>query len=252
MKAIVFAAGLGSRLKPFTDTMPKALVPVNGEPMLGRVIGKLKRAGVSSVVVNVHHFADSIEEYLRDNNNFGIDIHVSDERGLLLDTGGGILAARELLDDGSGEAVIAHNADILTDFSVDELIAAHRDGKADVTFMTAVRDSSRQIYFRDGSGVLAGWQNLKSGEVRPGGFDPSASGLSARAFGGVHVFSPAVFPLLEEYSRSQGPVFSVMPFYLDNLNRLTIKSFTPGSPFRWHDIGSPEKLRAAEAAFSES
>lgn len=249
MKAIIFAAGLGSRLKPLTDAMPKALVPVNGKPMLGRVIGKLREAGVRTVVVNVHHFADQVEEYLRANNNFGIDIHVSDERGLLLDTGGGILAAREVLDDGSDEPVVAHNADILTDFPIGDLLSSYRDGKADVTLMTAMRDSSRQIYFRDDDGTLAGWQNLRSGDVRPAGFNPAGPGLSSVAFGGVHVFSPAVFPLLEEYSRSCGRVFSVIPFYLDNMNRLTIKSFRPDCDFRWHDIGSVEKLHAAEMAF---
>lgn len=250
MKAIVFAAGLGTRLKPLTDSRPKALVEVNGEAMLARVMKKLKSAGVRDCVVNVHHFADMVERFISENDGFGMNVNISDERRLLLDTGGGILKARAFLDDGSGEPVIAHNADILTDFPIAEMVNDHETNRADATLMTASRDSSRQIYFSTADGRLQGWQNLKTGQTKPQGFNPDASGLLAQAFGGVQIFSPSIFPVLEDYSKKHGEVFSIIPFYLDNIASLNIQHFTPLLPFRWFDIGSPEKLLAAETAFS--
>ena len=133
MKAIVFAAGLGTRLYPLTESIPKALVEVGGKPMLLRVLEKLRDAGIHEIVINVHHFPDMIIDYLRSNDGFGLKIMISDERGHLLDTGGGILAARNYLDD--GEPFIAHNADILTDFNLSEMITRHNESGADVTLL---------------------------------------------------------------------------------------------------------------------
>ena len=116
MKAMIFAAGLGSRLGEITARIPKAMVEVGGEPMLKRVILKIKETGVSTIVINVHHFASQIEDYLKKNDNFGADIHISDERSLLLDTGGGLLKARHLLE--GNEPILIHNVDILTDFDI--------------------------------------------------------------------------------------------------------------------------------------
>lgn len=244
MKALVFAAGLGTRLKPFTLEHPKALVPVGGMPMLRRVIEKLRDAGIEEIVVNVHHFATQIVDYLNDNGNFGVNIHISDESTKLLDTGGGILRARKWLDDAP---FLVHNADILTDFPISEMISAHYASNADVTLLADRRHTSRYLLF-DGENRMRGWENVKTSEVKPGGIDPS--GLNALAFGGVHIISPAVFPLLEEYSEKiNSDVFSVTPFYVDECGNLDIRAFCPSGSYCWHDVGNPESLARAEAEF---
>jgi len=243
MKALIFAAGLGTRLKPFTLEHPKALVPVGGVPMLERVIEKLKTAGISEMVVNVHHFSSQIADFLRSKNNFGINIHISDESSLLLDTGGGILNARHWLHDAP---FLVHNADILTDFPIEEMIERHSSTNADVTLLTASRATSRYLLF-DKNARMQGWENTKTGEVRP--FDLSTSNLERLAFGGVHVLNPSVFPRLENYRRQKGSeVFSITSFYIDSCRELYIHSYQPTLPYQWHDVGNPEKLAAAEAS----
>ncbi len=248
MNAIVFAAGTGTRLKPFTDRHPKALAPVGGKPMLEHVLLKLKNAGISRVAINVHHFAPQITEFLAAHDNFGMSIRISDESDRLLDTGGGLLKALPLLDDGAdNEPTLLHNADILTDMPTGEMLARHMETGADATLLATERESSRRIYF-SAEGKLCGWHNIKSGESRPDGFTP-ADGMRQTAFGGVHIVQPAtIMPLLREYAGTHGDVFSIIPFYLANLRRMDIAGFTPSSAFMWHDIGSPEKLAAANDA----
>lgn len=245
MKAMIFAAGVGSRLKPFTDSHPKALLPVGGIPMLGRVLRNMQRAGVADVVVNVHHFASQVVDYLESGSHDGMNIAVSDETDRLLDTGGGLLKGWPLLGTGSEEAVILHNADILTDIDFAAMAKAHERSGADVTLLASPRASSRMLYF-DEEGRLNGWRNAGTGEVRPEGFEPD--GLTALAFGGVHIVGARVFPMLGEYAALAGPVFSIMPFYLANLGKLDIRAYRPEGDFLWHDVGSPEKHAAAEAA----
>lgn len=235
MKAMIFAAGLGTRLRPLTDNCPKALVEVGGKPMLGHVIDKLLDAGVDGFVINVHHFPHMIVDYVGQFYH-DIDVKFSDESRLLLDTGGAILAARHMLDD--GEPFIVHNADILTDFSMAEMIERHRASDADATLLMADRKSSRKLAFQDGR--LRGWVNLSSGAVLPEGSDLSRCAMLA--FGGVHILSPSVFPKLSAHGRE---VFPIMPFYIENAPFLDIRSFTPSDSFNWFDIGSPEKLAAA-------
>lgn len=244
MKAMVFAAGLGTRLRPFTLEHPKALVPVGGVPMLQRVIEKLRDTGVTEMVVNVHHFAGQIEQFLRDNDNFGLTIHVSDERRLLLDTGGGILKARQWLD--GSEPFIVHNADILTDFDLRGMVDAHKSSGADVTLLTADRVTSRYLCF-DSDNRMCGWLNEKTGQVRPEGFIPE--GMSCMAFGGVHVISPAVFERLDRYAADE--VFSIIPFYADACSGMIIKSYMIPSSSRWFDIGKPETLELANKIFEK-
>ena len=156
---MIFAAGLGTRLRPLTDNKPKALVEVAGKPMLERVILRLKRSGVDEIVVNVHHFGQQIIDFLYANDNFGVTIHVSDEREELLDTGGGILKARKWLD--GGEPVIVHNADILTDFDLDEMMCQHVASEAVATLLVAERDTARYFVFNDAM-RLQGWTNIKT------------------------------------------------------------------------------------------
>ena len=248
-KAMIFAAGIGSRLKPFTDTHPKALAEVGGVPMLQRVIEKLRdEAGITHMVVNVHHFATQVVDFLNQNHDFDVDVLVSDESDCLLDTGGGLLKAQRLLDLSDSDAVVLHNADILTDFPVAPMIDFHRAQGADVTLLVAQRQSSRVFRF-DGGMNLAGWQNLKTGECRPVNADMLAD-CRSMACGGVHVVSASVFSRLESYRRAIGSdVFSITPFYIDAIGHLAIKGYCPGHPFRWFDIGTPEKFAAAEKGF---
>lgn len=244
MKALIFAAGLGTRLKPFTLQHPKALVPVCGKPMLRRVIEKLLDAGISEIVVNVHHFATQIIEYLDENNNFGANIHISDESARLLDTGGGILKARRWLDDGP---FIVHNADILTDFPISEMIAAHTGSGADATLLVKRRQTSRYLLF-DCRNRMRGWENITTSEVRPSGL--IVDNLDRFAFGGVHILNPSVFPILERYSSRTGEeVFSVTPFYVSSCGQLDIRGYAPSKPYSWHDVGNAESLAEAEATF---
>lgn len=242
MIGMIFAAGLGTRLKPFTLSNPKALVPVGGKPMLQRVIERMKEAGITYIVINTHHFANKIVDFIKGNDNFGIDIRISDERDLLLDTGGGIAHAASLLD--LGDSILVHNADIYTDFSIKDMEQAHNLNRADATLLCSERQSSRMLYF-DEKNNLAGWQNLKTGETRPTGFtlEPNMKPL---AFGGVHIISPNLLPAFTKEGDSIGRVFSIIPFYLNNINRYKIKSWTPSGIFNWFDVGKPETLEAAE------
>lgn len=245
MKAMIFAAGLGTRLRPLTDTVPKALMDVGGKPALQHVIERLKAAGITEMVVNVHHFPDKIIGFLRDNGNFGVDIRVSDERDLLLDTGGGLLKALPLL--GADEPVLLHNADIVSDFPISDMISAHEATGADATLLVADRPSSRRLLF-DASGRMQCWKNMTTGEVRPAGCD--VTGLVPLAFGGVHIVSPTLFPLLHDYGSRSGKVFSITPFYVDACCISDLQAFIPSAPYRWFDIGRPESLRVASASFA--
>lgn len=255
MKAMIFAAGLGTRLKPFTDFHPKALAEVCGRPMLGIVIERLKSFGIDEFVVNVHHFADQIIDYLHINNDFGVRIHISDETPKLLDTGGGILAARRWLD--GNDPFIVHNADILTDIDLAEMLSVARSSDALSTLLVAHRSTKRYLLFDSDSMMLKGWTNIETGQYRPDGFLMSDRDLRL-AFGGVHIISPAVFPSLAAYAESKAddgvgaiPKFSITDFYIDNCSTLPIKGYMSSKPYYWHDIGKPEALEAARRDFEK-
>lgn len=246
MKAIIFAAGLGTRLKPFTLEHPKALVEVQGRPMLQRVIERLRDAGISEIVINVHHFARQIIDFINENSGFGCDITVSDETDMLLDTGGGIAKAAQLLD--GDEPFIAYNADILSDFNIKGMIEAHLQSGADVTLLTSHRPSSRQLYF-DNDNRLRGWQDLNTGECRPASFTPDNS-VTPMSFNGVHIISPRILPLLTARASTQ-PIFSITPFYIDNAAEIDIRAHCPATPYQWYDIGRNETLTLARRDFRE-
>lgn len=243
MNALIFAAGLGTRLRPLTDSCPKALVEVGGEPMLGRVINRVKEAGADHIVVNVHHFPDMIIEYLRSGGNFGVDIRISDERDRLLDTGGGLLKAMALFDN--DDPILLHNADILTDSPLRRHMAEHAASGADATLLVSGRESSRRLLF-DRSGRMRGWARADFSEVRPGGLD--ITGLQALAFGGVHAVSRSLEPLLAEYAGRHGQAFSITDFYVEMCGRTMIRRFLPEERFSWYDIGRPASLEAAREA----
>ena len=162
MKALIFAAGLGNRLKPLTDTTPKALLPVDGKPMLEHVILKLKDAGFDQITVNIHHFGQQIIDFLKEKNNFGIDIHISDEREYLLDTGGGIKHAAEFLD--GDEPFMVHNVDIFSNVDFRELYKKHLESNALATLLVSKRKTSRYLLFNQ-EDKLCGWRNRETGEV---------------------------------------------------------------------------------------
>lgn len=241
---MIFAAGLGTRLKPFTLHHPKAMVEVGGQPMLRNVINRMTSAGINDIVVNVHHFADEIIGYLNTLQLPGVKIYVSDESDQLLDTGGGLLKARPLLK--KADCVVSYNADVWCDLDLDSLISVHSQSKADVTLAVAERKSSRALYFNEDHS-LCGWQNLSTRQMKPEGFSPTSAMLQ-RAYSGIQAFAPGrVLPQLAEYSAGAGPVFSIIPFYLARLNQLDIKGCDLAPTVNWFDVGKPETLAEARA-----
>ena len=241
MKAMIFAAGLGSRLKPLTDTMPKALVPVAGCPMLEHVILKLKASGFTERVINIHHFGEQIIDFLKTNNDFGLTIHISDERDRLLDTGGGIRKAR-LFFENSGEPFLVHNVDILSDMNLKEPYDFHMQSGSVATLLASRRTTSRYLLF-DTERKLRGWINKDTGQVKPEGFHYDESLYREYAFSGIHVFSPAVFRLMEA-PRWEGK-FSIMDFYLATCGQTDYSGYL-AEKLELIDIGKPETLARAE------
>lgn len=203
---MIFAAGLGTRLRPLTDHTPKALVSVAGKPMLERVILRLKEAGFNDITVNIHHFGEQIIGFLRANNNFGVTIHISDEREMLLDTGGGIKKARPFLD--GDEPFLVHNADILSDINLAEFYRHHRESDAEATLLVSRRQTSRYLLLDDAN-RLHGWINKSTGETKPEGFSFREGRYKEMAFGGIHVISPSLFRYMERGQWKEK--FSIIP-----------------------------------------
>ena len=261
MKAMIFAAGLGTRLKPITDTMPKALVPVCGRPLLYHVITKLVAAGYDDIIVNVHHFPDPIIDYLCV-NDFGAHITISDEREFLRETGGGIKHVRPLLDsfaslgmteelsfrpsEARGEILcdtpfLVHNVDIVSNLDLKWLREQHRP-EALATVVVSERKTQRYLLFDD-DGRLKGWTNVATGEVRSpfGDIDPTK--LRKLAFAGIHLISPAIFDAFDRYGF--GDRFSIMDFYLKACADYPVYAAVPPD-FRMVDVGKKETLSEAE------
>ncbi len=239
---MIFAAGLGTRLRPLTDSLPKALIPVGGKTMLERVILKLRDAGIERMVINVHHHAEKIRDFLAMHNNFGVYISISDETAMLLDTGGGVAAAAPLLLDGVDEPVLIHNADILTDFPLADMMADFGLSDRDASLLIADRKSSRALLF-DGDGRMRGWCRTDGSEIRPA--ELVADGLDQYAFGGVHIISPRVIEALVEYAAVNRNVFSITDFYIDTCKDFNYIGWHPAGRFAWFDIGRPATLEAA-------
>lgn len=245
MKAMIFAAGLGTRLRPLTDRIPKALVPVAGKPGLQRALENIRDAGITDVVVNVHHFAGLVIDFLKANDNFGLNISVSDESEMLLDTGGGLYKALPMLGN---EPVLLHNADVVTDLPLGPMIDTFSRRHCGALLLVSNRKTSRKLLFnRDGR--MCGWRNEATGEVRPRLAEDEVAELEALAFGGIHILSPELYSCLAEYSGDVGPKFSITPFYIAHCPHSEILAYQPNAPYRWHDIGRPESLALAEEAF---
>ncbi|MBR2493259.1 MAG: nucleotidyltransferase family protein [Paludibacteraceae bacterium] len=237
MNAFIFAAGLGTRLKPLTDTMPKALVPVGGKPLLYHVIEKLKSAGIKKIVINIHHFGEMIIEYVKENNNFGIEIVFSDERQMLLETGGAIKHAVDLLGD---EPFLIHNVDILSNVDIKALINAHTESNSAATLLVSKRNSTRALLFSS-DGNLTAWTNKTTGEVKTPYSDIEISNLNEFAFSGIHIFSPRLFKYFGAYPEK----FSIIDFYLNTCKEEKIKAYTQTN-LQLLDVGKLDSLEKAE------
>ena len=236
MKALIFAAGKGTRLKPFTDHHPKALAKVNDVPLLERNIKYLQSFGINDFVINVHHFGDQIVDFLKINNNFNAKIEISDESEELLETGGGLVFARRFLDH--GEDFIIMNADILTEININDLVEYHKRMKDFATLAVSDRESSRKLLFNDDF-VLRGWLNVQTGEQRLAEFN---KGFKAFAFSGVHCINPVIFNKIKRTGK-----FSVMEEYLDLMQTEHIHGFLHQSILI--DVGRPQSVLEAEKYF---
>ena len=237
MRAMIFAAGLGTRLKPLTDTIPKALIPIAGKPLLEHVILKLKSAGFNEIIVNVHHFPDQVIDFLQSRNNFDIRIEVSDERGLLLDTGGAVRNAAWFFDD--GKPFLVHNVDILSNLDLKALYDEHCASRSLATLVVSKRDTFRYLLFNDDK-RLCGWINEKTGETKPIVFQDITC-FNKLAFAGIQMLSPEIFKMME----NREPKFPIMDFYLSNAESQLIKGFVPVD-FRMMDVGKLDVLDEAE------
>ncbi|MCM1021496.1 MAG: nucleotidyltransferase family protein [Muribaculum sp.] len=246
MKAMIFAAGMGTRLRPETNTKPKALVEVAGKPMLRHVIEHLIAAGADTIIVNVHHFSEMICEYLESNNRFGVNIIVSDESEKLLDTGGGIVKAAPLLAD--SEPILVHNADILSNVDLHKLYEWHINSGASATLLVDnQRKSSRRLLFDNGM-KMHGWVNTLTGATRPFGMDLSK--LEMVSFGGIHVISQEMLSDITTYKKIDDP-FSITDYYIDQCGTFDIRGYQIPDGHNWFDIGSPEKLTNARIFYKD-
>lgn len=237
MNGMIFAAGLGTRLAPLTDTRPKALVTVCGKTLLERAVEHLTEGGVDHIVINVHHFGEQIMEYVAENRwRWKAEIVISDERGELLDTGGGLMRALGLME-GDGPIVIG-NADVVTDAPVSELIEAHRRHGWDATLLTSGRASTRHLLF-GGDGLLCGWEDVKNGKRRVA---RDVEVVWREAFNGLHVVEQGLV-------RAFGAVrkLGIVDAYLGAAGEYRIGRERIGEGRYWYDVGTVEKLRVAEA-----
>lgn len=250
MKAMIFAAGLGTRLKPLTDTMPKALVPLAGKTLLQWQIEKLKSAGITDIVVNVHHFPDQIIDYLRENNQFGCHIQVSDERDMLLETGGGLRKAQPLLTSNlsplASSPILVCNVDILSNIDIPALLNAYNPEEMGVVVVYP-RDTQRYLLFDDNS-RLRGWTNIATGEVRGPLSDNRYPIANTRklAFSGMQVLNPRIFEVMEKVVAEKGEKFSLIDLYLSIAEKEILRAFIPEN-YRMMDVGKINQLSEAEA-----
>ena len=241
MKAMIFAAGMGTRLKPLTDSMPKALVPVHGGPLLAHTIQRLCEAGVNDIVVNVHHFAPMIVDYIRQ-HDFPCPVSISDESAALLETGGGLRKASALLGNDPAPILI-HNVDIFSNADLRSFYENNRQESA--ALMVSSRKSSRQLLFNDRN-ELVGWTNLNTGEVKSPYEHLDVDQCRRYAFSGIHLFSPALFPLMEDFPER----FSIIDFYLKICGQVKIKADVREG-LKLLDVGKQDTLREAENFLEE-
>jgi len=239
MKAMILAAGLGTRLKPFTDHHPKALAVVNDKTILQRNIEYLASFGIKDIIINVHHFAEQVIFFVEKNNGFGSNISFSDERDEVLETGGGIKKAARFFEK-QNEPFVVMNVDVLTDMNLAAMISLHKTKSPMATLAVSLRQTSRYFLF-DESNLLCGWKNVKTGEEI---ISRKSSKYIEKAFSGIHVISPKIFSLI----KSEGK-FSMVDVYLELAKTQAIQAFDhTGSKFI--DVGKPESILRAAQIFS--
>lgn len=235
MKAMILAAGLGTRMGELTRDKPKALVPVNGVPMLGMLIERLKKQGIEQFLVNVYHFGQQVIDYIESNNRFGVEISVSDERGELLDTGGALMKAKKFFE--GNEPVLVHNVDVLSDLNLKKLESCHRETGALATLVVRKRKSDRALLFDDEM-KLKGWTNREKGEykwvIKP------VENFTTFAYSGIYLASPLFVDKLPFTGR-----FSIINAWLKMAKTERIGAYADISEF-WFDLGTKEKIRMAE------
>ena len=217
--------------------MPKALVPIAEKPLLEHIILKLKSAGFDEIIVNVHHFGEMIIDFLKQNNNFGIRIEISDERGQLLDTGGGVKKAAWFFDD--GKPFLVHNVDILSNINLNDLYLSHSTSDSFATLAVSKRDTFRHLLF-DENNRLQGWINEKTDETKPRKFE-DISKYQKLAFSGIQILSPAFFENMKNFPDK----FSIMDFYLSNVDKNRITAYVPAG-YKMLDVGKLDVLNEAE------
>jgi NDP-sugar pyrophosphorylase family protein len=244
MKAMVLAAGLGTRLRPLTNDRPKALVEIAGRSLLEITLARLRSFGVSEVIVNVHHFADMVVEYLKAKNNFGMRVEISREE-VLLDTGGGVKKAAWFFTEASlskDEPFLLHNVDVLSTIDFGLMVQAHKQSQSLATLAVQRRESSRQLLF-DGHGQLCG---RRAGADRQPEIVRDAMPVEPLAFSGIHIISPAFLQnMLEEGA------FSIVDTYLRLARQGAKISAFRAEKYYWCDLGKPENIRQASLDSAE-
>jgi len=255
---LIFAAGLGTRLRPLTDTMPKALVPLAGKPLLQWQVEKLRDAGITDIIVNVHHFPDMIIDAVRANDGWGCNITISDERDQLLDTGGGLKKIKSKIINHKSEIInapiLACNVDILSNIDMGALIAEYeRTGVSQL--VVSERQTQRYLLF-DEEGLLRGWTNIATGEVRPTNLQSSISNFQKLAFSGMQILSPGVLSCLSQMPQDK---FSLIDFYMSVCEKqiinhkseiINLKAYIPEA-FKMMDVGKIDQIDEAES-FAEN
>lgn len=241
MKAMILAAGLGTRLKPWTDHHPKALALVNGKSLLERNILYLQQFGIREVLVNVHHFADQIKEAIEINKGWGSHVTISDETDEVLETGGGLKKAGRYFE--KEEDFVMMNADILTQLDLGKMIAEHKTIQPLATLAISERNTSRYFLF-DNNGYLKGWRNVQTGEEKPAGISVQIPGLKQMAFSGIHVINSSLLQLIKREGK-----FSMVDVYLDLCHSHTIKGYDHTGAILV-DVGKPESILKAEQFFT--
>lgn len=239
MNALIFAAGLGTRLKPLTDTMPKAMVPVCGKPLVQLLLERLKAAGATQVVINVHHFAQQIIDFVEQNKGFGLDVRFSDETDQLLETGGGLKKAAQLFT--SEAPILVHNVDILNNMDLAAFYRSVMETEEQPTTLLVSERQTQRYLLADEQNRLVGWTNIATGEVRSPypGLDVQA--CKKVAFSGIQVFNPQLLPLMAAWEGK----FSIIDFYLSVCDKVDIRLRLQPN-LRLLDVGKLDSIREAE------
>lgn len=240
MKAMILAAGLGTRLKPLTNTIPKALILLNGITLLERTINKISRAGYDEIIINIHHLSGQIKDFLEQKKYFGLNISISDESDELLDTGGGLKKAASFFND--AKPFLLHNVDVMTDLNLNELLDTHKNNNSIATLAVMKRESSRQFLFDDEMN-LCGWQNKMTNEIKIS--RQKMTPFQQFAFCGIQILEPAIFDFFPKENK-----FSLVDFYLETSKVKTVKGNISDSSF-FFDLGTIKKLDQAEKLMTE-